>query len=538
MRLLLISAAALLGELCHGLRFGNVFQDHMVLQRDDTLTVWGYLNGSACDSVTVTINGVLAGVGGISDSGGLWTAPCNPQKATSTGDSVNIEAQCGDDKATLQDVMFGDVYLCSGQSNIDIPEGYANQFNRTAQLMEEAFADANGHMLRITIVPNQVRGLNYTATPAMELANVPDCSACPAWNEGQPYPHCQCNSMRWTRASAALIRGYSATCWFTGRTLYAGQLRKAVAVGMIRSSWGGTHIEDWMPSEGQVEDCAGGIPSTRHMYLYNGMINPFTVAPISLSGLVWYQAESNVGPPAPYQGAAYYQCALPKLLASWRQKFNNDNLPMFVVELAAYCNEHDSKTYLTWCDQNHSDISSVDYHLPEMRLAQRIALEDANTYFITAMDLGTLHPLDGSIHPAAKQPLGERIAAAASFGVYNNNQSLYKSPVAIAASLSGESIVVTFAVPAGAQGLTIDTTAACLPPILPVFCTGAGFEVEIGNTWTLAKHVALQTTNTISVTGFEGSPTRIRYAYADWPVVVVRNKVGQLPALIFDIPVN
>jgi hypothetical protein len=79
----------------------------------------------------------------------------------------------GDAVQTLTDICIGDVYLFSGQSNIDVPEAYGHQFDPAAQAKEEAFADANPD-LRLMIVPNQLPGLDYTAAPAAELADVPD----------------------------------------------------------------------------------------------------------------------------------------------------------------------------------------------------------------------------------------------------------------------------------------------------------------------------------------------------------------------------
>jgi len=97
----------------------------------------------------------------------------------------------------------------------------------------------------------------------------------------------------------------------------------------------------------------------------------------------------------------------------WRQALQQPRLPFLVVELAAYCNEHDASTCFTWCDEKTSILNATDTHLPDMRLAQTGVLQLPHVAVVPALDLGTIHPLQGSIHSAAKEALGARIALAA-----------------------------------------------------------------------------------------------------------------------------
>lgn len=131
------------------------------------------------------------------------------------------------------------------------------------------------------------------------------------------------------------------------------------------------------------------------------------------------QGESDVGspdspayPPHPgksWFGAPYYGCALSAMIHDWRIKFRKPELPFLLVELAAYCNEHGASTFLSWCDQNTSAINATDIDLPTMRLAQQHAEALPFVFVETAADLGSIHPLKGSIHPAAKPELGEQL---------------------------------------------------------------------------------------------------------------------------------
>ena len=107
----------------------------------------------------------------------------------------------------------------------------ANQFDPAAQVTEEAFADEHGKDVRLMIVPNQVMGLHYTSTPAQELADVPDCQLCgPAFDASSLYKFCTCNALRWAQANSSVVRGFSATAWFTGAALRRAMVSPAMTL--------------------------------------------------------------------------------------------------------------------------------------------------------------------------------------------------------------------------------------------------------------------------------------------------------------------
>eukprot|EP00040_Diaphanoeca_grandis_P034019 m.209363 g.209363 ORF g.209363 m.209363 type:complete len:313 (-) comp33036_c0_seq5:153-1091(-) len=290
---------------------------------------------------------------------------------------------------------------------------------------------------------------------------------------------------------------------------------------------------------------SSNIPTS---HLFNGMINPFVG--LQWSAVIWYQGESNTAANAPFLGPKYYGCALPAMISDWREKLHLLSLPFLVVELSAYCCDHDEHTYHTWCDQATSILKTVDQHLPSMRIAQAQAEKLDRIYVQTAMDLGSLHPLDGSIHSDKKVELGRRLALAATAAVYNNTAVVWAAPKALKATSvvanDKNLVIVLFDV-----NITLNTTLVCPPQILNVFCTGAGFELESGGTWTAARNVSLGfdgssiilqyiSNNKNTSTKHNNSSTidRVRYAFADWPVVSVRGSAGNLPARIFDMPVN
>lgn len=350
-----------------------------------------------------------------------------------------------------------------------------------------------------------------------------------------------------------------------------------------------------------------------------------------LHTIIGYQGESDTGADAPFQGPSYYKCALGSMVADWRSVLRMPTLPFLLVELsgaishrpcisgalatvhlvvtdfwcsddcccccgvmwactarmAAYCNEHDSRTFRTWCDQNTSAITSVDYHLPAMRMAQRQAAAALPLVYVeTAADLGSIHPHEGSIHSARKKELGARLALAAEAAASAKATAKAGTRQHAAAATQGQEVEVLWAGPEAVSAamqpsgkvavrfhgeLSLNRSAACPAPMQrsplgKLCCTGAGFEVQQqqqhGGTWAAVLDAMLDPADVTNQTillvppptpnrSDGGSPPavggvqRVRYAFADWPVCSVRNArdsggstTSHLPARIFDIAVG
>ena len=130
------------------------------------------------------------------------------------------------------------------------------------------------------VVPNQVAGLHYTATPASELADVPDAALCKP-TQVDPFVECLTNALRWTRANSTTIRGFSGTGWFTGAALLRLAISSksadaSVPIGLLRSSWGGTRVEQWS-SPAALAACPTqhGQPPSGVSNLWASMMMPF-----------------------------------------------------------------------------------------------------------------------------------------------------------------------------------------------------------------------------------------------------------------------
>jgi hypothetical protein len=248
-------------------------------------------------------------------------------------------------------------------------------------------------------------------------------------------------------------------------------------------------------------------------------------------------------------------------------------LPFLLVELAAYCNEHGASTFESWCDQNTSAINKTDLSLPDMRLAQAQGATDHPPVFIeTAADLGSIHPQMGSIHPAAKQELGARLALAAKAAAIAAAKEDWTSPPADPSDeviWEGPRAASAYAGPHGtievvfntSGGLVLNASASCPPALLAsplgrMSCNGAGFELNVGGRTALVAAAAIKpgSPNTIVLTPAAGqnmstigdgrSQNLVQYAYADWPVCSVRNAKSSggsttvpLPARIFSLSI-
>ena len=217
-------------------RFSNVFASHMVIQRGRPIEVWGFGASPSASALTVHIGSEAADAYWPVSADGSWKAVLPAIHGFGCNGTALVLKSGGVAVQTLRDICVGDVYLFSGQSNIDVPEAYGHQTDSAAQAAEEAFADANPD-IRLMIVPNQLAGLDYTATPAAELADVPDSAICPpAFDAAGKYQYCQADALKWARANGTVVRGFSATAWFTGTALRKAQDKgRPVPLGLVRS---------------------------------------------------------------------------------------------------------------------------------------------------------------------------------------------------------------------------------------------------------------------------------------------------------------
>jgi sialate O-acetylesterase len=277
----------------------SIIGDNMVLQRERAVPVWGWDDAGA--KVTVTLGEAKATA--TADSNGRWAVELPAMKAGGPH-TMTIE---GTDTVTLKNILVGEVWVCSGQSNME----WAVQSSDNAQ---QEIAAANHPMIRHIKIPHVPMD-----TPQ---DNVP--------------------SDGWRVSSPETVGGFTAVGYFFGRYL---SKELDVPVGLIGSNWGGTRIEPWTPPVGfqsvpALKDIAdnlanfptknadGKINHQTPLALYNGMIHP--LLPFAVRGAIWYQGESNNG-----EGMLYYE-KMKALINGWRSVWNDPNMPFYFVQLAPF----------------------------------------------------------------------------------------------------------------------------------------------------------------------------------------------------------
>lgn len=359
------------------IRLPAVFSDRMVFQRNARIRIWGEASPGEELNITLGESSTTTTVG----EDGKWTAeiPSPPE-----GGPYQLVVEGKNARVAFSDVLVGEVWLCSGQSNmqwsieasVDIPD---------PEKMKEYLASINDPNIRFLTVPQ-----NAAEEPAGIFS--------------QP--------AGWTAATPDTIREFSATAWYFATALRENESMKNIPIGLIHSSWGGTPGEAWVSREALEkheslkpmlkewdENVTKGVPS-RPASLFNGMIAP--VIPWSIRGVIWYQGEANVG------RAGQYATILPALIGDWRERFGQGEIPFYIVQLAPY---------------RYGD--KAPELLAEIWDVQRKMLDLPNTGVAGSSDIGN----PGDIHPKNKSEVGRRLALIARNNIYGEDTLEFSGPV-------------------------------------------------------------------------------------------------------------
>jgi sialate O-acetylesterase len=468
-----------------------LFSDHMVIQRNLPVHVWG--RATPGEAVAVTFQSGAASA--TADSLGFWSVRL---PALDAGGPFTLTVK-GANTITLRDVLVGDVWVASGQSN-----------------MELRLRDAlNG--------PGEIVVSNYPKIRFLQVAN-----------QTSPYPLDNVNAGKgWLVSSPETSGSLSAVAYFFARDL---QSHEGVPIGLLSSSWGGTPQEAWVSLKTISADASlmpvfaswakmnedvvaeklrreiqlkawqdavnqakaeGKTPPGRPYKgndsgewapggLFNAMIAPLTPYPIR--GAIWYQGESN----ADAEHIGVYGRLIEAMIQDWRRAWGQGDFPFLLVQLPGYKNGN------RW---------------PEARDAQRRALSLANTGMAITIDLGE----PTNIHPKNKQDVGKRLALVAR-GVADGEKIEYSGPLFRLASAEGSSIRVWF--DHVGTGLTAKDG-----PLKAFEVAGADRRFK------LAQATIDGATVVVSSSAVP-APLYVRYAWSDFPDCNLYNSEG-LPASPF-----
>jgi sialate O-acetylesterase len=338
--------------------------DGMVLQQGKITTVWGTATGE--DNITVELGlgeKPFKATGIMVDKDGKWAAHIPPQKA---GGPYSLTISGKGSKIEIKEVYIGEVWICSGQSNMEMGLG-------ACENGEEARKNSKNEKIRLFTVPRL-----RIDKPTSDV------------------------KASWVECGPKTVGGFSGVAYFFGRDL---QKALGVPIGLIHTSVGGTAAEEWTSKSVLEGDPALKDLAPRGSKLYNGMIAP--LLPYAIRGVIWYQGESNAGS---FERAQQYEKLFPAMIKNWRDDWKQGEIPFLFVQLAPFMKR---------------EAEPIDTPWARMREFQRLtSLKIQSTAMAVITDAGD----EKDIHPKKKEPAGARLALAAR-GIAYGEKIEYEGPV-------------------------------------------------------------------------------------------------------------
>jgi sialate O-acetylesterase len=480
-----------------------IFSDHMVLQSGVKAPVWGWAD--AGEKVTVSIAGQHASATAGAD--GKWMVRLNPLPESPTATMFTVK---GTNEIVVNDVLVGDVWLCSGQSNMGWRVGQSNNPDEEAK-------NASHPTLRM-----------FTVGSSVALEPQADCKG------------------EWKVCTPETVKEFSATAYFFGRDL---QSARKMPLGLINSSVGGTPVESWTSLEVQQgkpelaelfaqwakeiaehEDPASdakrkeievkwkdavakakaekktaprkpdgpGRPRLHNHHpgnLFNGKIAP--LIPYALKGAIWYQGESNANPA---ERAALYEFMFNLMVKDWRTRWGQGDFAFAWVQLPNFM-------------ARKPESVPTGENWPVLRNAQTRSLALPNTGMTVNLDIGEAN----DIHPKNKQDIGKRLSLWARAKVYGENIP-WHGPVHDSVRFDGDRAVVNFRANGGLK--TTDGTAPKSFAIAGADLVWKPAEAKVEGNTVVLTHPELK------------AITTVRYAWANNPEVNLTDDTG-LPTAPF-----
>lgn len=359
------------------------FSSNMVLQRNQQDPIWGTANPGS--SVSIDFAGKKYETK--ADDNGKWMVKLDVGEA---GGPFVMKISSEQKILEFNNIMIGEVWLCSGQSNMEMPlEGWPNgdgTYRIRTKNYEQEIADAKYPNIRLLQLETR-----SADNPVSDVKAVGDT---------------------WRECSPKTIRTFSSTAYFFAREVYK---KTGIPIGLIESSVGGSVIEAWSDFKPKKAQTGG---------LYNGMIAP--IIPYGIRGVLWYQGEFNSG------NAWEYQTMLPNMIKDWRAKWGQGNFPFYFMQLPIIGTQS-------------NDVKSSGW--VELRDAQFKTLCVPNTAMAVSIDLP-----DNDLHPANKQDFGYRFALIALSKLYGQKHT-YVGPLYKSYKTEGRSIRIAFSNAEGGVGV-------------------------------------------------------------------------------------
>ncbi len=472
-------------------RLPGVFSDHMVLQQELRLPIWGWADDG--ERVTVSFRGRTVST---TARNGAWMVRLPRQKA---GGPFTLVVQ-GNNQIEFKDVLVGEVWICSGQSNMEWP-------------MSRSFEpDAD---------------ITNSANPRLRLLTVPKLRAESPTNNFEA---------AWVPCGPDTVRGFSAVAYYFGRDL---QAARGVPVGLINTSWGGSPAEVWIRHEllaahpEYTRDILDPYPEAARLYqeelakweaerealrqegkqptrgrpwtpwrpseLYNGMIAP--LVPYGIRGAIWYQGESNA------DRAWQYRTLFADMIRNWRVDWSQGDFPFLAVQLAPWDKNRNRPP-----QEIASEIGESNW--AELREAQAVATE-----VLPAVGLAVITDVGekDDIHPPKKAPVGGRLALLAR-SIAHRERLVAHGPVYRGMKIKKGKVILQF----DHVGSGLESRGGAL----------RGFTVCGADRKFVPAIAEVDGKNVVVHSPLAPEPVAVRYGWADYPIVNLFNREG-LPASPF-----
>jgi sialate O-acetylesterase len=382
--LLLLITGLFIIQVRAEIKLPAIFGDNMVLQQQTQAAIWG--QAAPGKMVKVTTSWDKKSYSTAANTQGNWKVRVSTPAA---GGPYSIMITDGN-PLTINNVLVGEVWVCSGQSNMQMPmKGY---FNQPIIGANEAVATSANKKIRLFSV-ERVKSL----TPANNFMG------------------------KWLECEPANVYEFSATAYFFGRMINDAL---GVPVGLINSSWGGTRIEPWISEAGiknfdwvkmPDKNMTGEFSQQTPTVLFNAMIAP--MAGYSIRGGLWYQGESNRNEPKQYEKL------MPGLIENWRKEWGISDFSFYYVQIAPF-------------DYGSTGLNSAFLREAQLKASTSIP----NIGMACIMDGGE----KDNIHPGNKKEAGERLAYLALANTYGQKGIAWSGPVLKEMNIEGQLIKLTF----------------------------------------------------------------------------------------------
>ena len=372
-------------------KLASLFTDNMVLQQQAEAGIWGWADKGRTIKITASWNKKTYKIK--ADTAGQWKIKIN---TPTFGGPYEIKISDGKE-ITLHNVLIGEVWICGGQSNMEMPmKGFKGQ---PVMGSNDAILHSKNKNIRLYTVPRSSQiELQENSKPS-------------TWKEADPES----------------VNNFSATAYYFG--ILINELLD-VPVGIINDSYSGSSIEAWMtpeslkpfnekiPVKGDTIKAVSRTPTT----LYNGMLHP--VIGFGIKGIIWYQGESN------YDDPDKYEKLFPALVNEWRTAWNIGTFPLYYAQIAPY-------NYVQLPPYNKGGKFNSAYLRDAQRKSEKLI---PNSGMAVLMDIGE----EKNIHPANKEVGGKRLALLALAKTYNMKGFGYASPAYDSLSATGSIATIRF----------------------------------------------------------------------------------------------